>query len=71
MTTINDYFVQSELALAAYAILSPSTPDILALQDEGKIMAPTQAAQFASEWQVIDQYTDLVSGFSATVFELS
>lgn len=31
-------------------------------------MSPTQAARFAEEWRVIEQYTDAVSGLSVTVF---
>ncbi|MBI4937116.1 MAG: hypothetical protein HY846_02645 [Nitrosomonadales bacterium] len=32
-------------------------------------MTPTQAAAFASTYTVVDQYSDPLSGFSATVFE--
>ncbi len=62
-----NFFIQAELALAAYANLTTTRPDEAALVDAG--MSGTQAAQFAADWQVVNQYTDPWSGFSATLFE--
>lgn len=69
MNTAIDYFVQSELALAAYATLSPGLPDVLALQDNGKGMSQKQAEEFSSAYIVAAQYTDPTTGVSATVFQ--
>jgi len=76
MATINDYFEQSQLSLAAYALdltggMSGSSPDsatyIAALKVAG--LTQTQAESFANQYKVIDQSTDPVSGFSGTVFK--
>lgn len=66
MSQINEFFVQSELALASYATFSKGEPDQNELINAG--MSLNQADNFASKWRVIDQYTDF-SGVSATVFE--
>jgi len=68
MASIIDYFNQAELSFAAYADLERGTPDTQALQGESVGMSAIQAAQFASEWIVVDQYPD-ASGASATVFQ--
>lgn len=60
MNNVASYFEQAELAFAAYFNLSPgmAIDDYeLALRDDGDGMTPTQAAAFASRWEVIDQYT--------------
>lgn len=66
------YFEQAQLAFAAYFTLAPGmTRDDyeLALRDDGDGMSPTQATIFASSWKVVDQYTDPVTGVSATIFQ--
>jgi len=62
-----NYFTQAELALAAYASLTTSRPDKAALIDVG--MSDAQATRFASTWRVVTQYTDPITGVSATVFQ--
>jgi len=60
MNNVASYFEQAELAFAAYFNLSPdmAIDDFeLALRDDGDGMSPTQAAAFASRWEVVDQYT--------------
>ena len=72
MNGIIDYFEQAELAFAAYFTLTPGMTDPayrLALLADGKGMSATQAASFASTWIVVDQYTDPVTGLSATFFK--
>ena len=54
MTRATDYFIQGELALAAYADLLPGSPDPAKLSQAG--MGTVQANTFAQEWQVITQY---------------
>lgn len=68
MSQITEYFKQAELALAAYADLSiPVAQYPAALRDAG--MSATQARDFASKWAVVTQYTDPITGVSATVFQ--
>lgn len=72
MSAITEYYEQAEFALAAYFNLTSgiSGKDYTdALTDGGKGMSATQASSFASKWIVADQYTDLVTGLSATVFK--
>ena len=72
MSTISDYYKEAELALAAYANLFPgmSAKDYTdALIDDGKGMSAAQAERFASTYTVVDQFTDPLSGLSATVFQ--
>lgn len=69
MSTINDYVVQSELALAAYGTFSVGliNDEQLIVKEVG--MSISQATVFAGKWQVADHYNDPVTGVSATVFE--
>ncbi|MBU0498957.1 MAG: hypothetical protein KJ558_00775 [Gammaproteobacteria bacterium] len=84
MNQISEYFVQSELALAAYATLNSAEPNQSELIDAG--MSATQASDFATRWRVIDQYDGKVeetyidefgqdqtflnpTGLNATLFE--
>ena len=67
MDQLNEYFRQAELALAAYASLSTGKPSQDELIKAG--MSPTQADRFARDWRVVDQHTDALSGFSATLFQ--
>jgi len=71
-TIVEQYYKQAELALAAYSVLSTgisgnSYTDVL--EDSGKSMTPAQASAFADQWSVVDQYTDSITGVSATVFQ--
>jgi len=76
MTTIAQYFEQAQLSLAAYALdLLPgmsgtsanSNTYIASLKTGG--MSQAQADAFAATYAVVDQYTDPLSGFSATIFD--
>jgi Ca2+-binding RTX toxin-like protein len=72
MSTIAESYKQAELALAAYSNLVPGmTKDayITALKDGGKGMSDVQARHFVDTWALVDQYTDPVTGLSATVFQ--
>ena len=76
MATIANYFEQAQLSLAAYALdllpgmsgVSSNSEDYTtSLETAG--MSTVQADNFASTYTVVDQYTDALSGFSATVFD--
>jgi len=67
MTAIQEIYIQSLLAQAAYADLQIGNPNIAALQDKAS-MTFSQATDFASKWKVVDQYSD-ASGVGATVFQ--
>ena len=73
MTTITNLFEQSQLSMASYALnLTPGISDNLYTDKlEATGMSQTQAEIFADTYEVIDQYTDTVSGtgFSGTVFK--
>lgn len=72
MNNISTYFEQAELALAAYSNFTPEMrPDeyVTALEDNGNGMTAAQATRFASSWRVVTQYTDPITGVSATVFQ--
>ena len=49
MSTIQDYFIQSQLALAAYANLQPGTPNPAELVKDNVGMSANQADRFAFE----------------------
>ncbi|MDP2199091.1 MAG: hypothetical protein Q8K01_10945 [Sulfurimicrobium sp.] len=70
-TTIAKYFENAELSLAAYAanlLPSMSLLDyVTALKGAG--MSQSQADNFASDYAIVDQYTNASTGFSATVFK--
>ena len=66
MENIKDLYTQSLLSLAAYVNLPKGAIDKQLLIDAK--MPPTQAADFASNWTVVDTYAD-VSGVAATVFQ--
>lgn len=68
MSQISNYFIHSELALAAYANLAPGEDPVPALTDNAVGMSLAQAQQFAESLIVVDQYTDSASGLSVTVF---
>jgi hypothetical protein len=73
MSLITDSYKQAELALASYAVLPNGTLNtntaIAALRNGGKGMSLAQATAFAAKWAVVTQYTDALTGMSATVFE--
>lgn len=83
MNTINDYFVNAQLALAAYSDFSNGYNDgavKLALQYRGVLgifepdFTTTSAQNFVNQFAVIKQFTDSGllgdgSGFSATLFQ--
>ena len=61
-----ELYKQSVLAMAAYANLQPGIPNEALLREIK--MADLQASRFATDWRVVDRYTD-GTGVSATVFE--
>ena len=66
----NRYFIQSELALAAYSNLYPDMPQseyLASLQDSGRGLSPLQSDLFTFTYRVVDRYFD-ATGLSATVF---
>ena len=67
MNIFQNYFAQAELALAAYADLTTGEPNKAELKKAG--MSDAQATRFASTWRVVTQYTDPITGVSATVFQ--
>jgi len=73
MSSTTEYFKNAELALAAYSNLASgmSLADYeAALKDNGKGMAATQAADFATRWTVVGTpYNDVVTGVYAVVFQ--
>jgi Ca2+-binding RTX toxin-like protein len=69
MNNTNDLLMQSELALASYAQLTIGAPQINELVRNTVGMSATQAEQFSETWRVVDQFTDLSSGLSATIFQ--
>ena len=69
MAQNNQFFQQSQIALAAYAELTSSLirdDYAAALTDQG--MTASQADQFADQYTVIDQVSD-TTGLSATIFQ--
>ncbi|MGV8894808.1 MAG: calcium-binding protein [Burkholderiaceae bacterium] len=71
MSTITEFYGQSELALAAYANLTTGvsgTAYTNALTDTAVGMSATQATTFASTYTVLAQSTPATNGFSATLF---
>ncbi len=69
MSNINEYSVQSSLAQAAYGSFSVGLIDIDKLTAKEVEMPISQATQFAATWNVADQFSDLLTGVSATIFE--
>ncbi|RCS56425.1 lipase family protein, partial [Parvibium lacunae] len=69
MATIQELYIQSLLAQAAYANLQIGIPQQSSLRQDAN-MSVTQAAEFASQWRVVNQLNDAsVTGVSATLFE--
>ncbi|UJP04758.1 MAG: hypothetical protein LZF61_07800 [Nitrosomonas sp.] len=69
MSNITTYSLQSELAQAAYGTFSGRTIRTIELTENDVGMSSSQAAVFVEKWQVTAQYTDPITGVSATVFE--
>jgi Ca2+-binding RTX toxin-like protein len=70
MSVITEYYKEAELALASYANLTggmSNTDYINALR--AAAFSAAQASAFAAKWNVVTQYTDPVTGVSATVFQ--
>lgn len=67
MATVQELYLQSTLAKAAYADLESGPPNEDKLKVQGGMTA-VQAADFAANWTVVDQYADS-SGASATIFQ--
>lgn len=68
MATTQDYFAQSQLAFASYAVLAARTPSVATLSDERAGMSNAQARTFAENWAVIEQFSDS-TGVLATIFQ--
>lgn len=66
MGQLAELYTQSLLSFAAYASLSKGVPSVDNLKKAG--MTSAQATDFASNWVVVDQYSD-ASGVSVTVFQ--
>jgi hypothetical protein len=69
VSNISTYSLQSELAQAAYGTFSGRTIRTIELTENDVGMPLSQAADFVENWQVAAQYSDPISGASATVFE--
>jgi hypothetical protein len=67
MSTVQELYLQSTLAKAAYADLARGLPNEDNLRSQGG-MSELQAVEFAKKWTVVDQYSDS-SGASATIFQ--
>lgn len=70
MTTIKDYFVYGETALAAYSenlLNGTAGINVVSLKDAG--MPTEEATKFDATWAVIEQSADLSNGFSAVLLQ--
>lgn len=71
--SIQNYFDQAQLALAAYGDLLPgalnSAENAAELVSDSVGMSAAQASVFAAKWNVVTQYTDPITGVSTTVFQ--
>jgi len=74
MATIRNEFEQSQLSTAAYALDlkrgafgSQNSEYVTSLKVAG--MSQKQAELFADRYSVVDQYSDVITGFSGTVFD--
>lgn len=71
MSTVKTYAIQAELSQAAYGtFLGKEIAATELTNSDTADMSFSQATQFVETWQVADQYTDPVTGVSATVFEV-
>lgn len=72
MSAVSEYYLQAELSLAAYSNLFNGITGQQyenALKDAGKGMSAAQATDFATKYTVVQQFTDPITGVSATVFQ--
>ncbi len=69
MNNISIYYSQSGLSQAAYGTFSGRTIRTIELTENDVSMSVSQATAFTEKWQIADQYTDPITGVSATVFE--
>lgn len=70
MSTIQNLFQQAQLAEAAYADFSDPTKTFFdALTTGDGAFSSAQAAAFVTDWSVVNQQPNTVSGFSATLFK--
>ena len=69
MTTIEQYFMQAELAQAAYGTFQKGAITTSQLTNDKVGMTAAQAKAFTEKWEVVHHLPDTASGFSATVFE--
>lgn len=64
---VHNCYTQAQFAVAAYADFDGACADAAALMLAG--MTAAQSRQFMALWRVSEQYTDPVSGVSATLFQ--
>ena len=69
MNIIEEYYLQAELAFAAYFDLEQGVDPVPALQDGSDGMSSFQATAFAERWTIVDSVEDFNTGLSATVFQ--
>lgn len=69
MSTSRNYSIHAELAMASYGNFSGETIRTIELTEKNVGMSTSQAESFVQSWKVSAQYTDPLSGVSATVFE--
>lgn len=70
MSAVKEYFLQAELAQAAYGSFSDNSIEVEELTNSDTAdMSSSQAAAFVEKWQVAAQFSDPLTGVSATVFE--
>ncbi|MBS0588101.1 MAG: hypothetical protein JSS37_09200 [Proteobacteria bacterium] len=62
MSAIKEYFLQAELAQAAYGTFSGNTIEVEELTRIGADMSPSQATAFVEKWQVAAQFNDPLTG---------
>ncbi len=69
MSTSRNYSIHAELAMASYGNFSGETIRTIELTEKNVGTSTSQAESFVQSWKVSAQYTDPLSGVSATVFE--
>lgn len=69
MSVISNYYLNSDLAFAAYTELASGVDPIPALTEPDIGMSSVQAETFSENWRVVDQFNENPNGLSATVFE--
>ena len=70
-SAISSYFENAQLSFASYAVLqnTMSQEQYINSLINSAGMATQQAIDFSNTYKIIDQFTDTLSGFSATVFQ--